>query len=84
MRLNMLAGFDTLQVFLGKAEMKLLKGNNKTDDNRVLQHTKVYFDFSHLDCKLGKRYFYFLVLTYFVLLHLLAVKKTENVFEINI
>lgn len=61
----MLADFDTLQVFLGKAEMKLLKGNNKRADNRVRQHTKVYSDSAHLHYKLVKSSFYFSALISF-------------------
>lgn len=59
MRQNILAEFDTLRVFLGKAETELFKGNNKRDDNRVLQHTKACSDFAHLESNLVKSLFFF-------------------------
>lgn len=65
--------------------MKLLKGNIKTDDNRVQQHTEVYSDSAHLHDKLVTSYFCYLAPISFVSLHLLAVKKKkENVFAMNI
>lgn len=75
MRQNVLAEFDTLRVFLSKAETELFKGNNKRDDNRVLQHTKAYSDFAHLDSKLVKSYFFLLSIDFFCLVAFVGSKK---------